>query len=54
MKVSGTKMIKVVGQDQTVAKRITCRACGGINEYTPNDVKQISYGRDLTVVSAEK
>lgn len=32
-------MPKVVGQDQNIYKRITCRHCGAINEYTPNEVR---------------
>lgn len=34
-------MPKVVGYDQTVYKRTTCQHCGAINEYTPNELKDI-------------
>lgn len=40
-------MPKVVGQDQTIYKRITCRQCGSINEYTPNEVRDLWKGRDI-------
>lgn len=33
-------MIKVIGQDGSVARRVTCRNCGAILEYTPNDLKE--------------
>jgi hypothetical protein len=39
-------MVKVVGQDNSVAKRITCRNCGAVNEYVPLDVRELSRGRD--------
>jgi len=41
-------MPKIVGQDPSVVKRATCRECGAINEYKPNEVrtlwKSIDYG----------
>lgn len=40
-------MPKVVGKDETVAKRITCRGCGSINEYYKNEVHKYN-GRDYT------
>lgn len=40
--------IKVVGQDPAVTKRVTCRHCGAINEYTPTDVRQLYRGRDIS------
>lgn len=39
-------MPKVVGQDQSVYKRITCRKCAAINEYTPNEVRVLWQGLD--------
>lgn len=41
-------MPKVVGQDQTVYKRITCNHCGAINEYTPNEVRTLWSGTDYS------
>lgn len=41
-------MPKVVGQDQTVYKRIACRKCGAINEYAPNEERELSKGRDIS------
>lgn len=41
-------MPKVVGQDQTVCKRITCKHCGAINEYTPNEVRTLWSGTDYS------
>lgn len=40
-------MIKVVGQDGSVAKRVTCRNCGAILEYTPHDLKE-QQTKDIT------
>jgi len=34
-------MAKVVGRDESVVKRSTCKSCAAIIEYTPNEV--ISY-----------
>ncbi|MNK14232.1 hypothetical protein D3C87_323310 [compost metagenome] len=39
-------MPKIVGQDTTAYKRITCRHCGAINEYTQNEVRLLWSGRD--------
>lgn len=41
-------MPKVVGQDQSVYKRITCRHCGAVNEYLPNEVRILYQGRDIS------
>lgn len=41
-------MPKVVRQDQTVYKRATCRHCGAINEYTPNEVRLLWAGKDIS------
>lgn len=38
----------IVGQDQSVVKRCTCRKCGAINEYTPDEVRVLYKGRDIT------
>lgn len=40
-------MPKVVGQDNAVYKRITCRNCGGVNEYLPNEIRVLYKGRDI-------
>lgn len=39
-------MPKVVGHDQAVYKRTTCRHCGAINEYTPNEIRDIKTNYD--------
>ena len=41
-------MPKVVGQDQTVYKRKTCKHCGSINEYTPNEERVLYKGKDIS------
>jgi RNase P subunit RPR2 len=33
-------MVQIVGKDQSVYKRITCRNCATILEYTPSEVKK--------------
>lgn len=40
-------MVKLVGQDPAVSKRITCLKCGGINEYLPNDIRTLWEGTDI-------
>jgi len=40
-------MPKVLGFNQDVKKTETCRHCGAINEYVPNDVRELSRGRDI-------
>ena len=40
-------MPKVIGQDQSVSKQATCRHCGAINEYLPNEVRVLYKGRDI-------
>ncbi len=40
-------MIKIVGQDNTVMKRVTCQNCGAILEYTKSDVKEY-HGTDYS------
>lgn len=39
-------MPKVIGQDPGVYKRITCKHCGAINEYTPSEVRTLWSGKD--------
>lgn len=34
-------MPKIIGQDRSVYKRITCQHCGAINEYSPNEVRTL-------------
>lgn len=41
-------MPKVIGQDQSVYKRITCQRYGAINEYTPSEVKTLWSGKDYS------
>ena len=41
-------MVKVVGQDESQFKRITCKHCGAINEYLPIDVRPLWRGRDYS------
>ncbi len=41
-------MPRVVGQDQSVYKRFTCRHCGAVNEYLPNEVRILYQGRDIS------
>lgn len=41
-------MPKVVDQDRSVAKRATCRKCGAVNEYMPNEVRVLYKGRDIS------
>lgn len=39
-------MPKVVGHDETIAKKISCRSCGAVNEYFPNEVRELWRGVD--------
>lgn len=39
--------IKIIGQDDTLAKRVSCRNCGAINEYLPIDVRELGRGKDI-------
>ena len=43
-------MIKIVGQDYTVAKRVTCKNCGAILEYTKSDLRDAPEGIELTPI----
>ena len=36
----------VVGRDESVYKKLTCRHCGSINQYAPNEVRTLREGRD--------
>ena len=45
-------MPKVVGQDQSVYKRYTCKNCGAINEVTPNEIRNLYTGKDYSGCSA--
>lgn len=38
-------MVKIVGRDDTAVKRITCRGCASILEYTASEVKE-RHGKD--------
>lgn len=40
-------MVKVVGQDSAIAKRVTCKHCGAVNEYLPVDVRELHRGCDI-------
>lgn len=40
-------VIKVVGNDPSVVKRVTCFNCSAVLEYTPND-EQKDYTSDYT------
>jgi hypothetical protein len=39
-------MPKVVGIDESILKRATCRHCGAINEYMPKEVRVLWSGTD--------
>lgn len=41
-------MPSVVGRDETIKKRVTCRRCGAINEYLPNEVRTLHSGTDIS------
>lgn len=38
----------VVGQDESVYKKLTCYNCGSINQYAPNEVRTLREGRDYS------
>ena len=40
-------MVKVIGKDESAIKRITCRNCASILEYTLSEVKE-SHGQDIS------
>lgn len=39
-------MPKVVGQDESIYKRITCKHCAAINEYLESEVRTLWNGTD--------
>jgi RNase P subunit RPR2 len=39
------EMVKIVGKDESLVKRITCKRCSSILEYLPAD-EHIETGRD--------
>lgn len=41
-------MPRVVDQDRSVAKRKTCKQCGAVNEYMPNEERVLYEGRDIS------
>lgn len=41
-------MPKVVGIDSSVFKRVTCRGCGSVIEYAPNEVRNLHNGTDYS------
>lgn len=41
-------MVKIVGRDESVVKRITCRKCAAILEYTPSEVRNLYSGTDYS------
>lgn len=41
-------MPKVLGFSEQVKKQATCKHCGAINEYTPNDVRNLYTGKDYS------
>ena len=36
-------MVQIVGKDQRLVKRATCRNCASILEYTPNEARKRWY-----------
>lgn len=40
-------MAKIVGKDDSVVKRVTCRNCASILEYVPCEVRE-NYSTDYT------
>ena len=42
----------VVGKDESVNKKLTCRHCGSINQYAPSEVRTLWQGRDYSGGSA--
>ena len=41
-------MPRVIGFDEAVTKKATCRHCGAINKYVPNEVRVLYKGRDIS------
>ena len=42
--------MKVIGFDEAVMRKVTCRSCGAIIEYAPNEVKPADYTDEEIVV----
>jgi hypothetical protein len=40
-------MATVVGVDETAKKRVTCRECASVVEYTPGEVHNLWSGTDI-------
>ena len=40
------EMVKIVGRDDNHVKRVTCRVCASVLEYTLNEVKEY-HGTDI-------
>jgi hypothetical protein len=38
-------MPEVIGKDQSVYKQLTCKHCGSINRYLPNEVRTLWSGK---------
>ena len=45
-------MVKLVGQDQSQVKRVTCKNCASVLEYTVSEIEKHE-GRDCTGESDE-
>jgi len=45
-------MVQIVGRDQSLVKRTTCRHCTSILEYIPSEVRS-RYSRDYSGCSDE-
>lgn len=46
-------MVKVVGRDESVVKKVTCRKCASVLEYTLSEVQQYTsydYGGGSDIV----
>lgn len=41
-------MPKVIGHDPNIAKQATCKKCGAINEYLPNEERMLFKGKDIS------
>jgi len=39
-------MVKVIGRDNAAIKRITCRSCASVLEYTIGEVRSIKHSYD--------
>lgn len=39
-----TDMVKVVGKDEKAVKRITCKNCASILEFTKSETRRVKYG----------